>query len=79
MIWPGLARGIAAGSLSGFAATLHGNEAVVPLPNNKSIPVSLDSSSLNNALNQQTGVLTQILSSMNRNNNLTSGILQASQ
>ena len=37
--------GIASGSISGYSATLHGTEAVVPLPDNRSIPVSLDSSS----------------------------------
>jgi hypothetical protein len=70
--------GILSGPTAGFAATLHGTEAVVPLPDNRTIPVSLDSSSLTSAINQQTGVLTQILSSMNKNNSLTSGILQAS-
>jgi hypothetical protein len=70
--------GILSGSTSGFAATLHGTEAVVPLPDNRTIPVSLDSSSLTAAVHQQTGVLNQILSSMNKNNSLTSGILQAS-
>lgn len=70
--------GVASGSTSGYSATLHGTEAVVPLPDNRSIPVSLDSSSLTAAVNQQTGVLNQILSSMNKNNSLTSGILQAS-
>jgi len=70
--------GILSGSTAGFAATLHGTEAVVPLPDNRSIPVTLDSSSLTAAVNQQTGLLSQILSSMNKNNNLTSGILQAS-
>jgi hypothetical protein len=70
--------GILSGSTAGFAATLHGTEAVVPLPDNRTIPVSLDSSSLTAAVHQQTGVLNQILSSMNKNNSLTSGILQAS-
>lgn len=70
--------GILSGSVAGYAATLHGTEAVVPLPDNRSIPVSLDSSSLTAAVHQQTGVLTQILSSMQKNNTLTSGILQAS-
>jgi len=36
--------GIAKGSKKGFPATLHGTEAVVPLPDNKSIPVSLPDS-----------------------------------
>jgi hypothetical protein len=34
--------GMARGSQSGYAATLHGNEAVVPLPDNRSIPVTLN-------------------------------------
>ena len=33
--------GIARGPQAGYPATLHGTEAVVPLPNNKSIPVDL--------------------------------------
>jgi LysM repeat protein len=33
--------GILSGAKSGFPATLHGTEAVVPLPDNKSIPVNL--------------------------------------
>ena len=70
--------GIASGPSTGYNARLHGTEAVVPLPDNRSIPVSLDSSSLTTAINNQTGILNQILSSMNKNNSLTSGILQAS-
>lgn len=39
---PGAARGaVLSGPLSGFAATLHGTEAVVPLPDGRTIPVSL--------------------------------------
>ena len=34
--------GTARGAKSGYAATLHGNEAVVPLPDNRSIPVTLN-------------------------------------
>jgi len=33
--------GIAKGSQSGYPAVLHGTEAVVPLPNGKSIPVEM--------------------------------------
>lgn len=68
--------GILSGSTAGFAATLHGTEAVVPLPDGKTIPVTMDNSALASAINQQTGILNQILSSMNKNNSLTSGILQ---
>ena len=83
--------GILSGSTAGFAATLHGTEAVVPLPDGKTIPVEISTpnakqtmanentfKNLTAAVNQQTGVLNQILSSMNKNNSLTSGILQAS-
>jgi len=34
--------GVASGPQSGYLATLHGNEAVVPLGNDKSIPVKFD-------------------------------------
>ena len=36
--------GVASGPQSGYLATLHGNEAVVPLGNDKSIPVKFDKS-----------------------------------
>lgn len=68
--------GIAAGPVSGYQAELHGTEAVVPLPDNRNIPVSLDSSSLTNALQEQTGLIKDLLTAMNKNNSLTSGILK---
>ncbi len=70
--------GIASGSLSGYQATLHGTEAVVPLPDNKSIPVSLDSSALNGAIQAQSDILNNILSAMQQNNKYASGLLQNS-
>ena len=70
--------GIASGSVSGYSAELHGTEAVVPLPDGKTIPVKLDSSSLNAAMQEQTGLLHSILASMVKGNHLTSGILQNS-
>ena len=70
--------GIASGSLGGFQAELHGTEAVVPLPDNKSIPVKLDSSALTATLSEQTGLLNSILAAMNKGNSLSSGILQNS-
>jgi hypothetical protein len=86
---PGFAfGGISTGPLSGYSETLHGTEAVVPLPDNRSIPVTLTNSQSNNstmdtkemvsAINQQTGLLNRILVSMEKNNQLTSGILQTS-
>lgn len=70
--------GIASGSLSGYSATLHGTEAVVPLPDNKSIPVNLDGSALSGALQAQSDILNNILSAMQQNNKYASGLLQAS-
>ena len=70
--------GISTGPISGYSETLHGTEAVVPLPDNRSIPVSLDSSSITAAVNQQTGVLSEILRAMQNNNSLTSQIVQNS-
>lgn len=76
---PGAAiGGILSGPNSGYSATLHGTEAVVPLPDNRSIPVSMDTSALTSAVNQQSGILTEILRAMKDNNTLTSGILQHS-
>ena len=59
------------------------SEAVVPLPDNRSIPVtmtgnSLDTKEITSAIRQQSGVLNQILVAMKENNQLTSGILQTS-
>ena len=70
--------GVSEGPTSGYSATLHGTEAVVPLPDNRTIPVSLDSSSLTAAVHQQSGILSEILRAMQNNNNLTSQIVQNS-
>ena len=70
--------GISTGPISGYSETLHGTEAVVPLPDNRSIPVNLDSSSITAAVNQQSGILAEILRAMQNNNSLTSQIVQNS-
>jgi hypothetical protein len=70
--------GVSVGPTSGYHELLHGTEAVVPLPDNKSIPVKLDSSSLNATLHEHTGILNNILASLNKGNSLSSGILQNS-
>lgn len=76
---PGMAKGgIASGPVSGYAEKLHGTEAVVPLPDGRSIPVTLDSSSITNSINQQNSILNSILDTLQKNNQLTSGILQSS-
>ena len=43
--------GIASGSTSGYPAVLHGTEAVVPLPNGKSIPVEMKEGSAGQQVN----------------------------
>jgi hypothetical protein len=76
---PGKALGgISRGPVSGYSETLHGTEAVVPLPDGRSIPVSMDSSSITAAVNQQSGILAEILRAMQNNNSLTSQIVQNS-
>lgn len=76
---PGKAKGgISVGPTAGYHELLHGTEAVVPLPDNKSIPVKLDSSALTATLNEHTGILNNILLAMNKGNSLSSGILQNS-
>jgi len=66
--------GISTGPVSGYSETLHGTEAVVPLPDNRSIPVSLDSSSITAAVNNQSGILAEILRAMQNNNSIASQI-----
>ena len=68
------AGGISRGPVSGYSETLHGTEAVVPLPDGRSIPVSMDSSSITAAVNQQSGILAEILRAMQNNNSIASQI-----
>lgn len=97
--------GISTGPTTGYPTILHGTEAVVPLPDNKSIPVKLEGSlqtdtsqqtaqmnevkrqtdmstqqtvKLTEEVKKQSELLTQILTTMQKTNNLTSGILQNS-
>jgi 3-methyladenine DNA glycosylase AlkD len=70
--------GISTGPVSGYMELLHGTEAVVPLSDGRSIPVSLDSSSITAAVNQQSGILSEILRAMQNSNSLTSQIVQNS-
>ena len=66
--------GISTGPVSGYSETLHGTEAVVPLPDGRSIPVNLDSTSITAAVNQQSGILAEILRAMQNNNSISSQI-----
>lgn len=70
--------GISTGPVSGYSEILHGTEAVVPLPDNRSIPVKLDSGSITTAMADQTAMLREILSAMQANNNINGKILQNS-
>ncbi len=74
---PGKAKGgISSGPISGYQETLHGTEAVVPLPDGKSIPVKLDSTALSSALNQQTAILRDLFGAMQQSNTINNKILQ---
>jgi hypothetical protein len=80
------------GPTTGYPALLHGTEAVVPLPDGRAIPVemkqqptsSMESTNasavalLSASVDAQTAKMTELVSLMQRNNTLTSGILQAS-
>ncbi len=55
--------GIATGPKSGYAATLHGTEAVVPLPNGNAIPVDM-SAGMSDGLGRQTDIMTQQLAKL---------------
>jgi len=68
--------GIADGPMSGYQTQLHGIEAVVPLPDNRSIPVNLDSSSLTAAVNQNSAILAAMLDEIKVGNSKASQIVQ---
>ena len=70
--------GISEGPVSGYSETLHGREAVVPLPDNRSIPVQLDTGGINKQLAHQSSILNDILTALHSGNKNTSGILQQS-
>jgi hypothetical protein len=54
--------GVVSGPRSGYTATLHGTEAVVPLPDGKTIPV--DMPDLSGVLNDQSELLSGVLSTL---------------
>lgn len=74
--------GIAYGPRSGYTARLHGTEAVIPLPDGKSIPVEM--SNLSNSIGEQMGVMSaqlgkleEMISIMRDTNSISGKILQA--
>ncbi len=71
--------GIAAGPKSGYQATLHGTEAVVPLPDGKTIPVTMpEMSNQMNMMSEQITRLDELIALMRNANGLSHKILQAS-
>jgi hypothetical protein len=74
--------GIASGPTSGYTATLHGTEAVVPLPNGKTIPVEMAGFSNNladqtNLMSQQLDKLDELVRVMQNQVSVSTKILQA--
>lgn len=80
--------GIASGPVSGFQTTLHGTEAVVPLPDGGTIPVKVQEStqasaqvaeairdSITQAIMPQTRMLNDILDTLRDGNKISNGIL----
>ena len=63
--------GIASGSTSGYPAMLHGTEAIVPLPNGRSIPVEMSGSSQQNNVTVNVAIDNQGNASTNTEANST--------
>lgn len=76
--------GVVAGPKSGFMAQLHGTEAVVPLPDGRTIPVTMPDLSNGmrdqiSAMGVQISKLDEIVSLMRNQNTISNKILQHSQ
>jgi hypothetical protein len=70
--------GIASGPKSGYQATLHGTEAVVPLPDGKTIPVTMpEMSSQVSMMSEQITRLDELIALMRNANGISHKILQA--
>ena len=75
----GMYGGIASGPKSGYPVTLHGTEAVVPLPNKKSIPVELkgDGGQMNNVTVNVSMSDTRVTSNAQSNSNMAENLGKA--
>jgi len=76
--------GIATGPKSGYQAMLHGTEAVIPLADNRSVPVQMPDFSRGfeqqaDLLNQQISRLDELVTAMRNQNSISSKMLQVSQ
>jgi len=82
---PGYAYGgIAQGPKSGYQATLHDTEAVVPLPDGRTIPVQMPAMNENmreqiSMLREQTSKLDELINVMRTQNSISSKLLMVSQ
>lgn len=75
--------GMFTGPLNGYRATLHGTEAVIPMPNGKSVPVDIQGFNSNFAdqtllLTEQVSKLDELLRAMRDQVNVSTKILQRS-
>ena len=74
--------GIASGPRSGYTAMLHGTEAIIPLPNGRSVPVEMtgmtDKMGEHLAMmGQQITSLNELVSLMRTNNDISTRILRS--
>jgi len=76
--------GIAQGPRSGYQATLHGTEAIVPLPDGRTIPVEMPS--LSDGMREQVGMmreqisrLDELIMTMRTQNSISNKMLMAAQ
>lgn len=74
--------GVSSGPSSGYYALLHGTEAVVPLPDGRTIPVEMSGMSDKMGeqiavMHEQTNKLEELIGLMRNNNDLSRGILSA--
>jgi len=76
--------GIAQGPKSGYQATLHGTEAIVPLPDGRTIPVEMPSLSDGmreqvSMMREQIGRLDELIMTMRTQNSISNKMLMAAQ
>jgi hypothetical protein len=74
--------GVASGPTSGYTATLHGTEAIVPLPDGKTIPVEMPGfvsrlEDQSNLMSRQLDKLDELVRVMQNQVNVSTKILQA--
>ena len=76
--------GVATGPRSGYSTVLHGTEAVVPLPNGRTIPVEMSGMQVNmdrqlGIMGEQLAKLDQLVSAIREQTSVSQRILQVSQ